>query len=61
MKKNKVFTFIEESIAELKKVIWPSRDEVGASTKVVIISVALIGITLGFVDYIFIKVMEFLF
>ena len=46
----KIIQFIKESIAELKKVIWPSRDDVISSVKVVIISTVIIAAVLGLVD-----------
>jgi len=42
--------YVKDSIAEMKKVIWPSRDEVEASTKVVIVSLILFSLLLGAVD-----------
>ena len=46
----KIVQFFRESVAELKKVVWPTRDEVIASTKVVIVSVLVIAIALWVVD-----------
>jgi len=46
----KIVQFVKESYAELRKVIWPSRDDVISSVKVVIISTILIGVVLGLVD-----------
>jgi preprotein translocase subunit SecE len=46
----KIIQFIHESYAELKKVIWPSRDDVISSVKVVIISTIIIAAVLGMVD-----------
>ena len=46
----KVVQFIRESYAELRKVVWPSRESVISSVKVVIISVMIIGAALGLVD-----------
>jgi len=48
----KLIQFIKECKSELKKVIWPSRDDVISSVKVVIVSTVLIAIVLGFVDFI---------
>ena len=47
---SKVVQFLRESKAELKKVVWPSRDNVVSSVKVVIISTILIAIILGLLD-----------
>ncbi len=48
---SKVGQFLRESKAELKKVVWPSRDDVVSSVKVVIISTILIAIILGLLDF----------
>jgi preprotein translocase subunit SecE len=50
---SKVGQFFRESKAELKKVVWPSRDDVVSSVKVVIISSILIAIILGLLDWAF--------
>lgn len=47
---SKIANFVRESVTELKKVQWPSREEVISSTKVVIISVLVISAILGFFD-----------
>ena len=46
----KVVQFIKESYAELRKVIWPGRDDVISSVKVVIVSTIIIAAVLGLVD-----------
>ena len=46
----KLVEFIKQAIAELKKVSWPSKDEVQDSTLIVIVTVAFFAIFLGFVD-----------
>lgn len=57
----KIIRFFAESYAELKKVTWPSREDVAASTKIVLVSVALIAIALGLVDYLLFQAMELIF
>jgi preprotein translocase subunit SecE len=47
----KLIRFIKESYAELRKVIWPSREDVISSVTVVIISTVLVAAVLGLVDY----------
>ena len=47
---SKIVQFIKESYAELRKVIWPGRDDVISSVKVVIISTIIIAAVLGLVD-----------
>jgi len=48
----KIVRFFKESYAELRKVIWPSKDEVTASVKIVIVSTIIIAAVLGLVDII---------
>jgi len=45
--------FLEEARGELKKVSWPTREQVWESTVVVIVSVIVISIFLGIVDIFF--------
>ena len=47
---NKIIQFVKESYAELRKVIWPSREDVISSVKIVIISTVIIAAVLGLVD-----------
>lgn len=46
----KLRNFLKEVRIELKKVVFPSRDEVTGSTRVVIITVFVVSIFLGLVD-----------
>ncbi|MFQ3546914.1 MAG: preprotein translocase subunit SecE [Termitinemataceae bacterium] len=46
----KLTAFVKESVAELKKVVWPSREDVIASVKVVLISTLVFALILGLVD-----------
>lgn len=48
----KIIQFIRECHGELTKVIWPSREDVLSSVKVVIISTILIAAVLGFIDFV---------
>ncbi|MBN2736271.1 MAG: preprotein translocase subunit SecE [Spirochaetales bacterium] len=57
----KIIVFFKESYAELKKVIWPTRDEVISSTQVVIISVAIIAVILGLVDMLLWRGLDIIF
>jgi len=57
----KIIQFFKESFAELKKVTWPTRDEVVASTRVVLISVALIAIALGLADFLIFRGIDLVF
>jgi len=57
----KIILFFQESFAELKKVTWPSRDEVISSTKVVLISTIVIAAVLGLLDFLLVKLVDFIF
>ncbi len=57
----KIIQFFKESYAELKKVTWPGREEVSSSTKVVLVSVVLIAMALGLLDFLIFKGIELIF
>ena len=46
----KVIQFFKESRAELKKVVWPTKDDVISSIKVVIVSTIFVALILGLLD-----------
>ena len=46
----KLVGYIKQSISELKKVSWPSKDEVQSSTYVVIATILFISLFLGLID-----------
>ncbi len=48
----KIISFLKESRAELKKVNWPSKEEVLTSTRVVIISILIIAGVIAVVDFV---------
>ena len=57
----KIIQFFKDSFAELKKVTWPSRDEVLASTKVVLVTILLLALVLGIFDVILYQGLYLLF
>ena len=57
----KIVQFFRDSVAEMKKVVWPSRDEVAASTRVILVSTVLFAIVLGIVDYVLFRGLDLLF
>ncbi len=57
----KIVQFFRDSYAELKKVVWPNREEVAASTKVVIVSVIIFAAVLGAVDFLLLAGIDFIF
>jgi preprotein translocase subunit SecE len=57
----KIIRFFKESYGELKKVTWPSREEVAASTRVVLVSVILVALALGIVDFLIFRGIDLIF
>lgn len=57
----KIIQFFAESYAELKKVVWPSREEVATSTKVVIVSTLIFAAVLGVVDFLLLAGIDLIF
>ncbi|MBR0487279.1 MAG: preprotein translocase subunit SecE [Treponema sp.] len=57
----KATNFIKECGAELRKVVWPSREDVISSVKVVIVSTIIIAVILGALDILFSAGMSLLF
>jgi preprotein translocase subunit SecE len=57
----KLFRYLKESALEMKKVVWPSRESVISSTKVVIVSTFIFAIVLGLVDYLLLEGLYLIF
>ena len=53
-----IIKFIQESIAELKKVVWPSKDDVVAQTIVVVIGIVITAGLLAIVDFVSLQVVS---
>ncbi|MCR4939780.1 MAG: preprotein translocase subunit SecE [Treponemataceae bacterium] len=49
----KIVQFVKECGAELKKVVWPSRDDVLSSVKMVLVSTVIVAVILGLFDFLF--------
>lgn len=49
----KIIRFCQECVMELRKVVWPSRDDVVSSVKVVIVSTVFMALLLGVLDALF--------
>ena len=47
---SKIVQFCKECVAELRKVVWPTRDDVISSVKVVVVSTIIIAGILGLLD-----------
>lgn len=52
---SRVALFIRQVVAELRKVIWPTRKELIAYTTIVIVFVAVISAIIAAFDYVFTK------
>ena len=50
--------FLKETRDELKKVVWPTRQEIIRLTFVVIIISLVVGLFLGGLDFVFVKIIE---
>ncbi len=51
-----VYSFTDESVTELRKVVWPSKDETVRATVVVICTTFFIAATLAFYDFVWARV-----
>jgi preprotein translocase, SecE subunit, bacterial len=58
---SKIVQFCKECVAELRKVVWPTRDDVISSVKVVVVSTIIIAIILGLLDSLLVAGMNLFF
>lgn len=58
---SKVVQFLKECVAELRKVVWPTRDDVISSVKVVVVSTVIIAAILGVLDAVLVAGMNLVF
>lgn len=56
---NKTIQFVSEARQELRKVVWPARQQAISSTWVVIVMVFLISMFLGLVDFALSKLVRY--
>ena len=57
---NKLTSFINEVKTELKKVSWPTKNDLISSTIVVLVSVSILALFVGVCDLIFSRTINFL-
>jgi preprotein translocase subunit SecE len=57
----RIVQFFKDSFAELKKVQWPTREEVGSNTRVVLVSVLIFATIFGIVDFLLLRAVDFVF
>jgi len=55
---HRIRSYIGEVTSELKKVVWPTREEARRLTVMVIIIAGAIGLILGVIDYGFTRLMD---
>ena len=60
-KRSKRFGFVNNIIAELKKVVWPTRREAAYLTMMVLVVAGTIGIILGVLDFGFSELIDSIF
>ena len=56
----KIKNFVSEVGVELKKVSWSSRTELVDATKIVLISVVVLGFFISLIDFVLSKALEFI-
>jgi preprotein translocase subunit SecE len=59
-RENPVTRFLRETRSELRKVSWPSRQEATNLTIIVIAVTLTMAASLGFIDYVFSKLLDLL-
>jgi preprotein translocase subunit SecE len=57
----KIVQFFKDSYAELRKVVWPTREDVVASTKVVLLSTVVVAAVLGLIDFLLLSGIDVIF
>lgn len=57
MLQSKPIRFLKEAVAELKKVVWPTKEQLVRLTIIVIVVSVSAGILIGGLDYIFTKLL----
>ena len=54
----KVKRFFDETRVEMRKVTWPTRDELKESTKIVIVATFIVTLFIGFIDQILVLIVR---
>ena len=57
----KIVSFFKESRQELSKVVWPTKEQVVISTRIVLVSVVIFAAILGLVDYLLLQGLYLIF
>ena len=59
-RENRVAQYLRETRAELRKVVWPTREEAINLTAIVVATIVAMSVFLGFFDYLFTVFFRFL-
>ena len=57
---NGLVRYYRETVGELKKVVWPTREEAIRLTAIVLLVITVMAIVLGTFDYLFSQLVRFL-
>jgi preprotein translocase subunit SecE len=57
---NAIVRYYRETVGELRKVVWPTREEAFRLTQIVLIVITVMAIILGTADYLFGQLIRFL-
>ena len=57
---NAIVRYYRETVGELRKVVWPTREEAWRLTQIVLIVITVMAIILGTADYLFGLLIRFL-
>jgi len=57
---NAIVRYYRETVGELKKVVWPTREEAIRLTGVVLLVITVMAVVLGGFDYLFTRLVQFL-
>lgn len=57
----KIMQFFKDSYAELRKIVWPTKEDVISSVKVVVVSTIVMACILGLFDLLFVTGIDLIF
>ena len=53
--------FLRQVMFELKKVVWPTKEQMVTYTAVVVVFVIIMGLIIAALDYVFVQIVLFIF
>ncbi|MBI5649488.1 MAG: preprotein translocase subunit SecE [Chloroflexi bacterium] len=60
-KENRIMSYVRETRAELRKVVWPTREEATNLTLIVVSTIVAMSVFFGAIDYVLSALVRFLF